>query len=197
MRVIQQKLHQCIKIQNVVCTAEINQSVAIDSFNKYKYLDSNLALYRCGYVKDELMVGRVTVFGNGKLISVGTKSPKQAGKELRKAVKILQNYDLIKYVRISPKIRNIVARYDLEKQLNIERLARTMPKSMYEPEQFPGLIFRIQDSLVALIFASGKGVLAGGKTISELNQGLFEVQRWIRQTPRSSTAQKQRIEAGI
>ncbi len=176
----EEKLLPNIKIQNVVCTAEINQTVAIDSFNKYRYLESNIDLYRCGYVKDDLMVGRVTVFGNGKLISVGTKSSKQAEKELRKAIKILQNYDLIKHVRISPKTRNIVARYDLGKKLPVEKLARTMPKSMYEPEQFPGLIFRIQNSLVALIFASGKGILVGAKTVSEINQGLFEIQRWIK-----------------
>lgn len=111
-----------------MCTVEINQIVAIDSFNKYEHLESNLDLYRCGYVKDDLMVGRVTVFGNGKLIPVGTKSSKQAGKELRKAVKILQNHNLIKRVKISSKTRNIVARYDLDKKLPIEKLARTNAK---------------------------------------------------------------------
>jgi transcription initiation factor TFIID TATA-box-binding protein len=86
---------------------------------------------------------------------------------------------MIKSFKITPKIQNIVARFDLGERTHLEELARTMPKSMYEPEQFPGLIFRIRDSCVALIFASGKGVLAGAKTISELNQGLFEIKRWI------------------
>lgn len=179
MQVIEQKLRNDIKIQNVVCTAEINQSVDIGSFNKYENLSSDLRLYACGYVKDEEMVGRVTIFGNGKMISVGTKSPKQSEKELKKAVKILKKHGLIKLVKIVPNVRNIVGRYNLGKKLDIETLARTMPKSLYEPEQFPGLIFRIQDSLVALIFASGKGILVGAKTISELNQGLYEVERWI------------------
>jgi transcription initiation factor TFIID TATA-box-binding protein len=179
MQAITQELRDDIKIQNVVCTAEINQSVDIGSFNKYESLNSNLNLYACGYVKDEKMVGRVTVFANGKLISVGTKSPQQAKKELKKAVKILKNHGLIKTAKIIPNVRNIVGRYNLEKKLDIETLARSMPKSLYEPEQFPGLIFRIQGSLVALLFASGKGVLVGGKTYSELNQGLYEVERWI------------------
>ncbi len=180
MQVIEQELRDDIKIQNVVCTAEINQSVDIGSFNKYENLSSDLRLYACGYVKDEKMVGRVTIFGNGKMISVGTKSPKQAEKELKRAIKILKNHGLIKTVKIIPSVRNIVGRYNLEKKLDIETLARTMPKSLYEPEQFPGLIFRIQDSLVALIFTSGKGVLVGGKTFSELNRGLYEVERWIK-----------------
>lgn len=180
MQAIKQELRKDIAIQNVVCTAEINQLVDIASFNKYENLSSNLDLYACGYVKDKTMVGRVTIFKNGKLISVGTKSPKQAERELKKAVKILKNHGLIKSTRIIPNVRNIVARYNLKKELDIEKLARTMPKSIYEPDQFPGLIFRIQGSLVAMIFASGKGIIVGGKTFSELNLGMFEVEQWIK-----------------
>jgi transcription initiation factor TFIID TATA-box-binding protein len=172
-------LRKEVAIQNVVCTADLKQPVDIASFNEYKNLSSNLALYRCGYVKDQTMTGRVTVFASGKLISVGTKYPEQAYEELQKAGNILKKYKLIESFRIIPKVRNIVARFDLGKRIHLEQLARTMPKSMYEPEQFPGLIFRIQDSRVAMIFASGKGVFAGAKTISELNQGLFEVEKWI------------------
>jgi len=179
MQTLEQKLRKEIKIQNVVCTADLKQPVDITSFNKYKYLSSNLSLYHCGYVKTDSMNGRVTVFRSGKLISVGTKSPDQAEKELKKAGKILLDYKLIHKFRIEPKIRNIVGGFDLQKNIALIKLARTMPKSIYEPDQFPGLIFRIQDSLVALVFASGKGVLVGGKSFVELNQGLYEVERWI------------------
>lgn len=164
-----------IKIQNTVCTADLVQKVNIASFNEHKYLSSDLDLYRCGYVKDDVMIGRVTVFGNGKLISVGTKSPKQAFQELKKASKILQIHKLTKPAKIVPKVRNIVARVDLGKTIPLESLARSVPKSMYEPEQFPGLIYRIMDSRVALIFASGKVVLVGAKSIEELNQAYFEI----------------------
>jgi len=172
-------LRKEIKIQNVVCTADLRQKVDIASFNEYAHLSSNLDLYRCGYVKDNTMVGRVTVFASGKLISVGTKSPEQAHAELLEAGNILKKYKLIKSFKIEPLVRNIVARFDLEQKIHLEKLARIMPKSMYEPEQFPGLIFRIHGSCVALIFASGKGVLAGAKDIGELNRGLFEVEKWI------------------
>jgi len=164
-----------IKIQNTVVTADLKQKIDISSFNEYEHLSSNLELYRCGYVKDKIMVGRVTVFGNGKLISVGTKSPEQAEKELKKALKILKKYKLAKSTKITLQVRNIVARFDLKRKLPIESLARTLPKSMYEPEQFPGLIYRIQDSCVALLFASGKGVIVGAKSIEEINYAYFEV----------------------
>jgi len=164
-----------IKIQNTICTADLKQRIDITSFNEYPYLSANLDLYRCGYVKDENMVGRVTVFASGKLISVGTKSPDNAYLELKKASSILKKYKLAKSFRIIPEVRNIVAIMDLGKPIPLEKLARTLPKSMYEPDQFSGLIYRIQGSFVALLFASGKGVLVGAKNIAELNQGYFEV----------------------
>jgi transcription initiation factor TFIID TATA-box-binding protein len=164
-----------VKIQNTVTTADLKQEIDIASFNEYDYLNSNLDLYACGYVKDNTMVGKVTVFRNGKLISVGTKSPNQSIKELKKACKILREYKLAKRVKIIPQVRNIVSRFDLKRKLPIETLARTLPKSMYEPEQFPGLIYRIQGSCVALLFASGKGIIAGAKSIEEVNAAHFEI----------------------
>lgn len=180
MQRLESKLVLEIKIQNTVCTADLKQEIDIGSFNRYKHLSSNLDLYRCGYVKDDSMVGRVTVFRSGKLISVGTKSPEQAEKELSKASKILQSYKLAKPVRIIPQVRNIVGRFDLDRKLSIEKLARILPKSMYEPEQFPGLIYHIQDSCTALLFASGKGIIAGAKSIEELNSALFEIKSRIK-----------------
>lgn len=168
-----------IKIVNTVSTANLEQKVNIDLFNKYPHLNSNLSLYLCGYVKDSKMVGRVTVFGNGKMISVGTKSPEQSFKELRKAVKILKEYGLIKNCRLTPQVRNIVANTDFKKKLNIEKLARTLPKSMYEPGQFAGLVHRIQGSVVALIFASGKVVIVGSKSIEEINSAYFDLKQFF------------------
>jgi transcription initiation factor TFIID TATA-box-binding protein len=175
MQVLESELISEVKIQNTVTTADLKQEIDIGSFNEYEHLSSNLDLYACGYVKDDKMVGRVTVFKNGKLISVGTKSPEQSRKELRKASRILQKHKLSKSVKIISQVRNMVSRFDLQRKLDIETLARTLPKSMYEPEQFPGLIYRIQNSCVALIFASGKGVIAGAKSIEEINLAFYEV----------------------
>ncbi len=175
MQRLETTLRKEISISNVVCTADLKQSVDIASFNEFKHLSSDLDLYSCGYVKDDTMVGRVSVFASGKLISVGTKSPNQAFSELKKASKILQMHKLTKPAKIVPKVRNIVARVDLGKTIPLERLAKTVPKSMYEPEQFPGLIYRIMGSRVGLIFASGKVVLVGSKSLEELNEACFEV----------------------
>ena len=51
----------------------------------------------------------------------------------------------------------------------MEEAARQLTKSMYEPEQFPGLIHRMADpKTVILLFASGKLVCTGGKTEADV-----------------------------
>ena len=175
MQVANCALKEEIKIVKTVSTADLKQKVRIDSFNGYEHLNSDLSRYHCGYVKDEKMIGKVTIFASGKMISVGSKSPEQSFMELTTAMKILVKHGLIKKCKLDPQIRNIVGNVDLNKTLNIEKLARALPKTMYEPEQFPGIILRMHGSIVALIFASGKCTIVGSKSIEELNSVHFEL----------------------
>ena len=61
-------------------------------------------------------------------------------------------------------VQNIVASINLGGRIHLEQAARTLPRSMYEPEQFPGLIHRMLDpKTVILLFSSGKLVCTGAK----------------------------------
>ncbi len=61
-------------------------------------------------------------------------------------------------------IKNIVASINLRGKSQLEQAARKLPRMMYEPEQFPGLIHRMLDpKTVILLFASGKLVCTGAK----------------------------------
>ncbi|MGY5145566.1 MAG: TATA box-binding protein, partial [Candidatus Nitrosopumilus sp. metabat.KBP569_Feb_25m_nospike.7] len=61
-------------------------------------------------------------------------------------------------------------------KVNLEQAARTLPRSMYEPEQFPGLIHRMLDpKTVILIFASGKLVCVGAKLESEIHRSVHQI----------------------
>jgi len=66
-------------------------------------------------------------------------------------------------------IQNIVASINLGGKIHLEKAARTLPRSMYEPEQFPGVIHRVLDpKTVILIFSTGKLVCTGGKTVKDV-----------------------------
>ena len=65
------------------------------------------------------------------------------------------------------KIQNIVASANLESTLNLEAVALELEDTEYEPEQFPGLVYRLSDpKVVLLLFGSGKVVCTGAKTRS-------------------------------
>jgi transcription initiation factor TFIID TATA-box-binding protein len=81
-----------------------------------------------------------------------------------KVVKELKRGGIIIISKPELKIQNIVASVALGGLIDLEKAAFTLGKSMYEPEQFPGLIYRMEEpKVVILLFASGKLVCTGAK----------------------------------
>ena len=73
-------------------------------------------------------------------------------------------------------VQNIVSSINLGGKVHLEKAARTLPRSMYEPEQFPGLIHRMIDpKTVILIFASGKLVCTGAKTETDVYRSVNQL----------------------
>jgi transcription initiation factor TFIID TATA-box-binding protein len=73
-------------------------------------------------------------------------------------------------------VQNMVAAINLGGKIHLEQAARTLPRSMYEPEQFPGLIHRMLDpKTVILIFASGKLVCTGAKKESDVYRSVHNL----------------------
>jgi transcription initiation factor TFIID TATA-box-binding protein len=105
------------------------------------------------------------------MISVGTKSEEQATKELQRAEQFLVEKGLAKDVKLEPKTQNIVATADFEQPINLEDLAQRT-RAIYEPEQFPGAILRLDSPFKTsvLIFASGKTVITGLKSQNQIQQ---------------------------
>jgi transcription initiation factor TFIID TATA-box-binding protein len=72
-------------------------------------------------------------------------------------------------------VTNMVCSYDLGKYINLNKVAITLnvENIEYEPEQFPGLVYRIKDPrIVVLIFSSGKIILTGGRNLEDIRKGL-------------------------
>lgn len=79
------------------------------------------------------------------------------------------------------KIQNIVAIFEVGFEINLEYLSIELGLESveYEPEQFPGIIYRIENGQVALIFSSGKIVITGGSSTEEILSAVAEVRRTI------------------
>ncbi len=104
------------------------------------------------------------IFATGKMVVTGAKSEEDSRLAARKFARIIQKLGFpAKFAEF--KIQNIVASCDVKFPVSLETISvRHAAFSSYEPEIFPGLIYRmISPKVVMLIFASGKVVLTGAK----------------------------------
>lgn len=115
------------------------------------------------------------IFASGKMVVTGAKSESDSKLASRKYARIIQKLGFdAKFTDF--KIQNIVGSCDVQFPIRLEGLASTHHNfSSYEPELFPGLIYRMmKPKIVLLIFVSGKIVLTGAKVREEIYQA-FEL----------------------
>jgi transcription initiation factor TFIID TATA-box-binding protein len=115
------------------------------------------------------------IFTTGKIVCTGTKNVVDVHMAITNLAKKLKSIGY-KKINLKPEIhvQNIVASADLKTRLNMNAVALGLgfENIEYEPEQFPGLVYRIkQPKVVVLIFSSGKLVITGGKTPEECEEG--------------------------
>ncbi len=155
-----------IRIENVVATASLDQKIDLLAimkvFRNVEYRPKRFPglVFRLKRPKTATLI-----FSTGKMVCTGAKSEKLAGSAIRKVVRELKNNGII--IMSTPKIeiQNIVASANLHGKVDLEAAADVLENVMYEPEQFPGLIYRMGDpKVVILIFSSGKLVCTGGKS---------------------------------
>ena len=151
-------------IVNVVATAALNQEIDLHELEKFREFVHDPEIYggRVAYFKSSNMKGKVSIFASGKMISVGTKSEHRAAYELEITKEFLVKKGFIEPTILKCKIRNIVVMINFGEIVNLEELAENY-KIVYEPEQFPGGILKIEEPYKAsiLIFASGKSIITG------------------------------------
>lgn len=110
------------------------------------------------------------------MVCTGAKSSRQARKAIRKVVRELKDNGIIIVRRPKITIQNIVASADLGGRADLEKALYSLDRTLYEPEQFPGLIYRMRDpKAVLLLFASGKLVCTGAKKEQDVYASIIKV----------------------
>lgn len=120
------------------------------------------------------------IFSSGKVVCTGTKSLAEVDEALQKLIVYMKKVDINITVKPVVKIQNIVASSDINMKLDLNEIAIKLNNVEYEPEQFPGLVFKINDETSAtfLIFGNGKIVCTGTKSDSDVHvaiKNLLEV----------------------
>jgi transcription initiation factor TFIID TATA-box-binding protein len=125
----------------------------------------------------------VLLFRSGKLVCTGTKTLDEVNKVITGIVKTLKKQKLgVLGVVVKPQIQiqNIVASADLKTKIDLVQIAMTfgIERIEYEPEQFPGLVYRLKDpKVVSLLFSSGKIVLTGATNISDIKLAVEKIKK--------------------
>ena len=159
------KTKAIIHIENVVAAATLNQKVdlnaVVKSYPGVEYRPEQFPglVFRLKRPKTATLI-----FNSGKMVCTGAKSEKEARRAVMTVVKELKKGGIIIIGKLDLKVVNIVASVSLGGMIDLEKAAYTLGKAMYEPEQFPGLIYRMDEpKVVILLFASGKLVCTGAK----------------------------------
>jgi transcription initiation factor TFIID TATA-box-binding protein len=167
-----------INIENVVASTTL-----AEDFDLQKLMETGLEGAKYNKTKFPGLVYRIEnpkacflIFTSGKVVCTGTKSPEKAHMAIITLANKLKsigfdNVDLEPEVHV----QNIVASADLKTNLNLNAvlIAFGMENAEYEPEVFPGLVYRIEaPKVVVLVFGSGKLVIAGGKCPEDCEEGL-------------------------
>ena len=159
-----------IEIQNVVASGRIADSldlralsVAMDD-DGVSYMPKRFPglVYRMREPKVAVLL-----FSTGKVVCTGGKSVEQTREAVERVVKTVAATGAKVKRELDLEIQNIVASADLNLDFDLGLIAMTLLSEgvEYEPEQFPGLVYRIKEpKAVILAFQSGKVVCTGTKT---------------------------------
>uniref|UniRef100_A0A8D2ZK58 TATA box-binding protein-like protein 2 n=1 Tax=Scophthalmus maximus TaxID=52904 RepID=A0A8D2ZK58_SCOMX len=165
------------QLQNIVST--VNLCCPLDL--KFIALQARNAEYnpkRFAAVIMRIREPRTTalIFSSGKMVCTGAKSEEQSRLAARKYARVVQKLGFpARFMDF--KIQNMVASCDVFFPIRLEGLVLTHQQfSSYEPELFPGLIYRmVKPRIVLLIFVSGKVVLTGAKERAEIYEAFENI----------------------
>ena len=166
-----------ISIVNVVASATIDQRLDLkDITKKFPDVEWNPDQFPGAVFRLKNPRTATLLFRTGKMVCTGAKSEELARKAVKTVVQKLRKGKIKIKNEATVTIQNIVASINLRGRVHLEQAARRLPRSMYEPEQFPGLIHRMLDpKTVILIFSSGKLVCTGGKTEKEVYRSVNQL----------------------
>jgi transcription initiation factor TFIID TATA-box-binding protein len=171
------------KVQNVVVSANIfaklpleklavileNSDYTPETFPGliYKVKDDELSFKKASFL----------LFSSGRIICAGTKSVKAAKDAVKHVVEDLKNVGI--KITKKPKIvvQNMVASGSVGGRLNLNEIVFLFDNTEYEPEQFPGLVYKLKgedvlQNITFLLFGTGKIVIAGAKTHKQIKDSV-------------------------
>ena len=171
------------KIENVVATVvvEITEKIDLNVIaRRHADVEYNPERFPGLVMRIEKPRATILIFSTGKMVVTGLRKAAEAPRVVEKVVKNIKKAG-IKVSNPEITIQNIVASGDLHTNIDLNMAAIVMEYAMYEPEVFPGLIYRMQDpKTVFLIFSTGRIVCTGAKRKEIVREAVLKLNQEVR-----------------
>jgi len=170
------KIFESLKIENIVASGAIAESIDLVALSaNLKNCELNKKRFPGAVYHIENPKIASLIFSSGKIVLTGLRNEQALIDGLAAIIAAFNaaGFKTLKEPRVA--ITNMVCSCDLARYINLNKVVVTlnMENIEYEPEQFPGLVYRIKDPrIVVLIFSSGKLILTGGKNLDDIKKGL-------------------------
>ncbi|MEW6063306.1 MAG: TATA-box-binding protein [Nanoarchaeota archaeon] len=163
-----------LKIQNIVASTFLNHDIPLIKLAE--------ALPNTEYNPEQFpgLVMRIKdpktsalIFSSGKVVCTGAKSMTKVKESVAQIIKNIGRIGIRIKIKPSIKIQNMVASGNINMALNLNKLAMKLDNTEYEPEQFPGLVYKLTGTRATfLLFSNGKIVCTGTTSETKLKEAL-------------------------
>ena len=183
-----------LKVQNIVATASLGKKVSLTKLAKMRSnTEYNPEQFPGLVLRVKKPKSAVLVFSSGNLVCTGTKSTVQVREVIQQVIKQLTKIG----VRVTDKpkitVQNIVASGSIELNLNLNLLALELENTEYEPEQFPGLVYKLEEPTATfLLFSNGKLVCTGTKNRAQLEDSMRQLNKNIKEVLKRINSKKKK-----
>lgn len=159
-----------LKVQNIVATASLGKEVSLVKLARTEAnTEYNPEQFPGLVLRVKKPKSAVLVFSSGNLVCTGTKSIAQVKEVIEHIIKILRKIGVKVTEKPKINVQNIVASGSVDLTLNLNLLALELENTEYEPEQFPGLVYKLgEPNATFLLFSNGKLVCTGTRNKQEL-----------------------------
>lgn len=169
-----------LSIENVVASTGIDQELDLESVAMdMKGSDYNPDNFPGLVYRMQDPKAAALIFRSGKVVCTGADSVDAVHEAIETVFDELRALGIPIDEQPDPTVQNIVTSGDLGEALNLNAVAigLGLEDVEYEPEQFPGLVYRIDDpDVVTLLFGSGKIVITGGTEPNDAERALMQIE---------------------
>jgi transcription initiation factor TFIID TATA-box-binding protein len=182
-----------IKIVNLVITTDLKHSLELKKIaSTIPHTEYNPEQFPGLILRIKEPKTAALLFYSGRVVCTGAKNMEKAKKAVYQIIKSLKKINI--KITVEPKLtlQNLVGAGELGFRINLNYLATNLRGVEYEPEQFPGLVYRMKKPFHAcfLLFSNGKIVCTGTKSEEEMNECFKRLIKSMKEQEKKRTLKK-------